>query len=235
MNKLMMFAGIAAVAGSIMTGCVSGGAAGEDKVAKWQAERTPVEVLKSKIEVKAVGAIVEALDVVPFGIYKSVADKTDKAAVQDRYRRIYLGYVSDVKAKEEAGMSREQAKKEVLDAVRAQENGTETIAKLNEYLAIAKETNFEAAAAWAKKIGEEIAAATQKFSQESPKALQQIVELAKKEGGMAAIKIPSQAKDDLAVIGDQLKDAGVALSLYKEMMDADKEASKLQADYPVEG
>ena len=51
MKKLMMIAGAVALAGMI-AGCATGGA-GEDKVAKWQKERTPVEVLKSKIEIKA--------------------------------------------------------------------------------------------------------------------------------------------------------------------------------------
>lgn len=234
MKKLAAFAGIVAIAGSLITGCASGGA-GEDKVAKWQAERTPVEVLKSKIEVKAAGAIVEALDVAPFAIYKAIADKVDKEAVLDRYRRIYLGYVSDVKAKEEAGMAREQARKEVLDAVLAQENGAQTVAKLKEYLAVANESNFDAAMAWVNKITEELAKASEKFAQEMPNAMQQLVEIGKKEGGMAVMKIPSQGKDDLAVIGAQLKDSGVGLALYAEMVKADSDAKKMQADYPVEG
>jgi hypothetical protein len=61
------------------------------------------------------------------------------------------------------------------------------------------------------------------------------MDIAKKEGGMALMKIPSQGKDDLAVIGAQLKDSGVGLALYVEMVNADKEAAKMQADYPVEG
>ena len=96
MKKLMMIAGAVALVG-MMSGCATG-KAGEDKVAAWQKERTPVEVLKSKIEVKAAGAVVEALDVAPYGIYKAIADKVDKAATMERYRRIYLGYVTDVKA-----------------------------------------------------------------------------------------------------------------------------------------
>ncbi len=234
MKQLMM--GACAIAlGGVLAGCATGGAAGSDKVAAWQKDRTPVEVLKSKIEVKAAGAIVEALDVAPFGIYKAVADKVDKAAVMERYRRIYLGYVGDVKALEEQGKSRDVARKEILDQVKAQPDGAETIAKLNEYLKLAKETNFEACLAWAQKMGEELAKASEKFSAEAPKALNQLVEIAKKEGGMAVMKIPSQGKDDLAVIGNQLKDAGAGLALYNEMVNADKEAAKMQADYPVEG
>ena len=150
MNKLMMVAGAVALAG-MMTGCATG-KAGEDKVANWQKERTPVEVLKSKIEVKAAGAVVEALDVAPYGIYKAIADKVDKAAVMERYRRIYLGYVADVQALEKQGKSRDAARKEVLDAVKAQADGAQTIAKLNEYLKTAKETNFEAITAWINQI-----------------------------------------------------------------------------------
>ena len=101
MKKLMMVAGVVALAG-MMSGCISG-KAGEDKVAAWQKDRTPVEVLKSKIEIKAAGAVVEALDVAPYGIYKAIADKVDKTATMERYRRIYLGYVADVKALEEQG------------------------------------------------------------------------------------------------------------------------------------
>ena len=233
MNKLMMVAGAVALAG-MMTGCATG-KAGEDKVANWQKERTPVEVLKSKIEVKAAGAVVEALDVAPYGIYKAIADKVDKAAVMERYRRIYLGYVADVQALEKQGKSRDAARKEVLDAVKAQADGAQTIAKLNEYLKTAKETNFEAVTAWINQITIELQKASEKFAQETPKALQQLVDIAKKEGGMAAVKIPSQGKDDLAVIGEQLADSGKGLALYVEMVNADKEAAKMQADYPVEG
>ena len=234
MKKLMMVAGAVALAGMI-AGCATSGAADEDKVAKWQKERTPVEVLKSKIEVKSAGAIVEALDITPFGIYKSIADKVDKAAVMDRYRKIYLGYVSDIKGLEEQGKSKEEARKQVYAALSAQENGADTIAKLNEYLKLSKETNFEVVQAFIAKISEELAAASQKFANESPNALNQIAEIAQKEGGMAAIKIPAQAKDDIAVVDDQLADAGKGLALYKEMMDADKDAAKMQAEYPVEG
>jgi hypothetical protein len=232
MKKLMMVAGVVALAGMI-SGCK--GPQFDDKVAAWQKERTPVEVLKSKIEVKAAGAVVEALDVAPYGIYKAIADKVDKAATMDRYRRIYLGYVADVKALEEQGKSREAARKEVLDAVKAQADGAQTIAKLNEYLKTAKETNFEAITAWINQITIELQKASEKFAQETPNALQQLMDIAKKEGGMALMKIPSQGKDDLAVIGAQLKDSGVGLALYVEMVNADKEAAKVQADYPVEG
>ncbi len=235
MKKLMaVLIGGAALAG-LVNGCATGGAAEEDKVANWQKERTPVEVLKSKIEIKAAGAVVEALDVVPFGLYKAIADKVDKEAVQERARRIYLGYVADVQELEKQGKPRAEAIKTVLDQVKAQPNGAETIAKLNEYLKVTKETNFEAILAWIQKFTEELQAAGQKFAQETPNALQQLVDIAKKEGGMAIMKIPSQGKDDLAVIGNQLKDAGLGLALYVEMVNADREAAKVQADYPVEG
>ena len=233
MKKLMIIAGAVALAG-LMAGCVSG-KAGEDKVAVWQKERTPVEVLKSKIEVKAAGAVVEALDVVPFGIYKSIADKVDKAAVMERYRRIYLGYVADVQALEQEGKSRDEARKTVLDAVKNQPDGAQTIARLNEYLKMAKETNFEAVFAWIQKMTEELQKASQKFAEESPKAIQQLVDIAQKEGGMAIMKIPSQGKDDIAVVGEQLADAGKGLAVYVEMVNADKKAAEMQADYPVEG
>lgn len=233
MKKLMMIAGAVALVG-MMSGCATG-KAGEDKVAAWQKERTPVEVLKSKIEVKAAGAVVEALDVAPYGIYKAIADKVDKAATMERYRRIYLGYVADVKALEEQGKSRDAASKEVIDAVKAQADGAQTIAKLNEYLKTAKETNFEAVTAWINQMTIELQKAGEKFAQETPNALQQLVDIAKKEGGMAVIKIPSQGKEDLAVIGEQLADSGKGLALYVEMVNADKEAAKMQADYPVEG
>ena len=228
-----MIAGAVALAGMV-SGCISG-KAGEDKVAAWQKDRTPVEVLKSKIEIKAAGAIVEALDVAPYGIYKAIADRVDKAATMDRYRRIYMGYVADVKALEEQGKSRDAAIKEVLDAVKAREDGAETIVKLNEYLKVAKETNFDEITAWINQIQIELQKAGEKFAQEMPNALQQLVDIAKKEGGMALMKIPSQGKDDLGVVGAQIKDSGVGLALYIEMVNADKEAAKVQADYPVEG
>lgn len=234
MKKLMaVLIGGAALAG-LVNGCATG-SAGEDKVANWQKERTPVEVLKSKIEIKAAGAVVEALDVVPFGLYKTIADKTDKAAVMDRYRKIYLGYVTSVQGLVEQGKSRDEAIKTVLGQVKAQENGAETIAKLNEYLKVTKETDFEVILAWIQKFTQELQAASQKFAQEAPNALQQLVDIAQKEGGMAIMKIPSQGKDDLAVIGGQLKDAGIGLALYVEMVNADMQAKKVQAEYPIEG
>ena len=233
MKKLMMVASAVAMAG-LMTGCATG-KTGEDKVASWQKERTPVAVLKSQIDVKAAGAVVEALDVAPFGIYKAIADKDDKAAVMDRYRKIYLGYVEDIKAREAQGVSKDEARKAVYAELAAMENGAETIAKLNEYLKVAKETDFEAVKAWIGQIAGELQAATQKFAEETPNAIQQLVEIAQKEGGMAVVKIPAQGKNDIAVVGDQLADAGKGLILYREMIDADKAAAEVQAEYPVEG
>lgn len=234
MKKIMMVAGAVALAGMI-AGCATTGAAEEDKVAKWQRERTPVEVLKSKISVKAAGAVVEALDVAPFGIYKAIADKVDKAAVMDRYRKIYLGYIGDIQALEQQGKSKEDARKEIYAALAAQENGAETIAKLNEYLKMAKETNFEAVSAWIAQITNELAEASQKFANETPNAINQLIEIAQQEGGLAVVKIPAQGKDDIAVVGQQLADAGIGLKLYVEMTNADKDAAAMQADYPVEG
>ena len=153
----------------------------------------------------------------------------------DRYRKIYLGYVGDIQALEAQGKSRDDARKEVYAALAAQENGADTIAKLNEYLKLTKETNFDAIMAWIQKMTEELQAAGEKFANETPKALQQLMDIAQKEGGMAVVKIPSQGKDDIAVIGEQLADAGKGLALYVEMVNADKEAAKMQADYPVEG
>ena len=233
MKKLMMIAGAIALVGMI-AGCASG-KAGEDKVAAWQKDRTPVKVLKSKIAVKAAAAVVEAADVAPFGIYKSIADKADKAAVMDRYRKIYLGYVNDIKALEQQGKSKAEARKQVYAALSAQEGGAEKIAKLKEYLKTSKETNFEAITAWITQVSAELQAATQKFSNETPNILNQLAEIAKKEGGMAVVTIPKQGKDDLAVISAQLADAAKGLALYVEMTNADKEAAKMQAEYPVEG
>ena len=233
MKKLMVIAGAVALAG-MMAGCATG-KAGEDKVAAWQKDRTPVEVLKSKIEIKAAGAVVEALDVAPFGIYKAIADKVDKAAVMDRYRRLYLSYIGEIDGLMQQGKSKDEAIKQARATLAAMENGAENIAKLKEYLKVSKETDFEAITAWIQKITEELQAAGQKFADETPKALQQLMDIAQKEGGMAVVKIPSQGKDDIAVVGNQLADAGKGLALYVEMVNADKDAAKMQAEYPVEG
>lgn len=237
-SLLGMVVGCALCAG-VLSGCATGGAAGEDKVAKWQSERTPVEVLKSKITVKAAAAAVEALDVAPFGIYKAVADKVDKKAVLERYRRIYLGYIGDVQGilndeTKNPKPSHKEACKMVLDQIRAQADGEQTIAKMKEYLKAAKESDFEAIEKWIQTVTRALDLAGQKFAAESPNVLQVVVDLAKKEGGMAAMKIPMQAKDDIAVVGNQLKDAGLGLALYVEMINADRQAAKMQADYPVE-
>ena len=130
MKKLMVIAGAVALAG-MMAGCATG-KAGEDKVAAWQKDRTPVEVLKSKIEVKAAGAVVEALDVAPFGIYKAIADAVDKEAVMDRYRRLYLSYIGEIDGLMQQGKSKDEAIKQARATLAAMENGAENIAKLIE-------------------------------------------------------------------------------------------------------
>lgn len=228
----MMVAGAVALVGMI-AGCATGGAdnnkvaaSQEDKavafkseVAKWQKERAPVEVLKSKISVKAAGAIVEALDVAPFGLYKPLAEKCDNAFDDYRYHIIISAYNNNVAELVKQGKSKEEAKKEAWAKIEAADRP-----KVKAYIAKAEKTNWQEVWAWCAKIGEELASATSKFAEESPKALNQLVEIAKKEGGMAAFKIPSQGKDDLSVIGDQLKDASKALVYYKQIM------SEIEAD-----
>ena len=224
MKKLMVIAGAVALAG-MMAGCATTGG-GEDKVsafkkevATWQKERTPVQVLKSKISVKAAGAIVEALDVAPFGLYKPLAEKCDFAFDDYRYHVILSAYNNDVAELVKQGKTKDDAKKEAWARIDKADRP-----KVKAYIAKAAKTNWQEVWAWCAKMGEEVAAATQKFAQESPNALNQIVEIAQKEGGMAAIKIPAQGKDDLAVIGGQLKDAGKALAYYKQIM------SEIEAD-----
>ena len=233
MNKLMMVAGAALVAVA-MTGCATG-KAGEDKVGNWQKERTPVEVLKSQIAVKAAGAVVEALDVAPFGIYKAIADKVDGAAAIDRSRRAYQMFRGSIDEAMEQGKSKEEAVKQANAELNAAPDSAKLKADIKAYLEQANKTDFEAIFAWIQKMTEELQKATQKFADETPKAIQQLVDIGKKEGGMAIMTIPSQGKDDLAVIGNQLKDAGVGLAIYVEMVNADKEAAKMQAEYPIEG
>ena len=233
MNKLMMVAGAALVAVA-MTGCATG-KAGEDKVGNWQKERTPVEVLKSKISIKAAGAVVEALDITPFGLYKAIADKVDGAAAIDRSRRSYQMYIGSIKEAMEQGKSKEEALTQANAELNAAPDSAKLKADIKAYLEQANKTDFEAIFAWIQKMTEELQKATQKFADETPKALQQLVDIGKKEGGMAIMTIPSQGKDDLAVIGNQLKDAGMGLAIYVEMVNADKEAAKMQAEYPIEG
>ena len=234
MNKLMIVAGAIALA-SIVSGCATTGGAGEDKVAAWQKSRTPVAVLESKIEVKAAGAIVEALDVAPFGIYKAIADKVDGMATIDRSRRAYQMYIGTIKELEEQGKTKEEAVNEANAQLNSVENSAQLKADIKAYLAEAEKTDFQACLDWVSKIGEELQLATQKFAEETPNALSQIIDIAKNEGGMAAIKIPSQAKDDLAVVSDQLADSVKGLAIYVEMVNADKEAAAMQAEYPIEG
>ena len=233
MNKLMMVAGAIAFAG-MMAGCATG-KAGEDKVGNWQKERTPVEVLKSKISIKAAGAVVEALDITPFGLSKAIADKVDGAAAIDRSRRSYQMYIGSITEAMEQGKSKEEAVKQANAELNAAPDSAKLKADIKAYLEQANKTDFEAIFAWIQKMTEELQKATQKFADETPKVLQQLVDIGKKEGGMAIMTIPSQGKDDLAVIGNQLKDAGVGLAIYVEMVNADKEAAKMQAEYPIEG
>ncbi|MGN1209470.1 MAG: hypothetical protein ACI4SV_04130, partial [Duodenibacillus sp.] len=175
------------------------------------------------------------LDVPVFGIYKAIADKVDEMAAIDRSRRSYQMYIGTIKELQEQGKSKADAIKEANAQLNAAENSAQLKADISTYLAATKKTNFEACAAWIQKMTEELQKASQKFANESPKALQQLMEIAQKEGGMALMKIPSQGKDDLAVIGAQLADAGKGLALYVEMVNADKEAAKMQAEYPIEG
>ena len=236
MNKLMIGAAMLALAGT-MVGCATGGA-GEDKIAAWQKERTPVEVLHSKIEIQAAGAIVEALDVDPFGIYKPIADKVDSMAVIDRCRRAYQMYVGTIKElmEGEQKLSKEDAIKEAnaqLDALA--EKDPQIKADIKAYLEETQKTNFDECIAWANAMFAEIQKASEKFANEAPNALQQLMDIAQREGGMAVVKIPSQGKDELAVIGAQLADSGKGIALYIEMVNADKEAAAMQAEYPIEG
>ena len=234
MNKLVMVAGAIALAG-IVSGCATTGAAGDDKVGAWQKSRTPVAVLESKIEVKAAGAIVEALDVAPFGIYKAIADKVDGMATMDRSRRAYQMYVGTIQELVEQGKTKEEALKEANAQLDSVENSAQLRADIKAYLAEAEKTDFQACLDWAAKIGEELQLATQKFTEEASNALSQIIEIAQNEGGMAALKIPAQAKDDLAVVGNQLADSVKGLAIYVELVNADKNAAAMQVEYPIEG
>jgi hypothetical protein len=132
-------------------------------------------------------------------------------------------------------MSKADAVKKANADLNALENAVQLKADIKAYLAQAEKTDFEACAQWIAKITEELQKASEKFAQEAPNALQQLMDIAQKEGGMALLKIPSQGKDDLAVIGAQLADSGKGLALYVEMVNADKEAAKMQAEYPIEG
>src|SRR5574344_854096 len=143
MKNILMAAGVVALAG-MMSGCMTSGAAGEDKVAAWQKDRTPVEVLKSKIAVKAAGAVVEALDVAPFGIYKAIADKVDGMAAIDRSRRSYQMYIGTIKELQKQGKSKEEAVKEANAQLDAAENSAQLKADIKAYLAEAQKTNFDA-------------------------------------------------------------------------------------------
>lgn len=236
MKKAMMIVGAVVLAGMI-TGCATGKAGGSEdqtsafkkEVATWQKDRTPVQVLKSKISVKAAGAIVEGLDVAPFGLYEPLAGKCDYAFDDYRYHDIYSGYVNDVKALEAQGKAKDAARKEAFGKLDA-----DSQAKVKAYIAKAEKTNWQEVWAWCAKMGDELAAATTKFAQESPKALSQITEIAQNEGGMAAVTIPVQGKKDLGVIDTQLKDAGKALAYYKQIMREIEADSKMATEYPAE-
>ena len=144
-------------------------------------------------------------------------------------------YIGSVKEAMEQGKSKEEALKQANAELNAAPDSAKLKADIKAYLEQANKTDFEAIFAWIQKMTEELQKATQKFADETPKALQQLVDIGKKEGGMAIMTIPSQGKDDLAVIGNQLKDAGMGLAIYVEMVNADKEAAKMQAEYPIEG
>lgn len=223
----MMVAGVIALAG-MMTGCMSGKAS-QDKIGDWQKSRTPVQVLESKIEIKAAGAIVEALDVAPFAIYKAIADKVDGMAALDRGRIPNRNYLEKIQEIIEQGKSKEEAEKEAIAFFTP-----EQINAINEYRNEVKQTNFDACNEWFQSIGEELRQAGEKFAQEMPNALNQLIGVAKQEGGMALMKIPSQGKDDLAVIGKQLKDCGVGLALYISLLNEDKDAAEMTPITPPE-
>lgn len=234
MNKLMMVVGAVALAG-MMVGCATGSKT-VDKIAVWQNERTPVAVLQSKIAIKAAGAVVEALDTAPYGIYKAIADKVDSMAAMNRDRQAWLMYKGTVDDLVENGKkTKEEAIKIANEELNKAENSAALKAQIKGYLAEANKTDFDAITAWVQDITQQLQAAGQKFAEETPKALQQLMDIAQKEGGMAIIKIPSQGKDDLAVIGEQLADAGKGLALYVEMVNAMKEDAKIGPEYPIEG
>ncbi len=229
MKKLMVIAGAVALAG-MMVGCASNKAAKEgksekaqkehvDKLTKeikdWQKKRTPVAVLKSKIEVKAVGAMVEALDTVPFSLYKPMAEKCDFAFSDWKYHVILATYLGDVEGYMKQGKSKAEAQKLAQAGI-----SPEDWAKTKEYIAKAQKTNWDEIWAWCAKFSEELAAATQKFATESVNAPNQALEILKRDGvgGMALMTVPKQVKGDLDVIGGQLKNTEKAFGFYRQIM-----------------
>ena len=236
MKKLMVIAGVVALAG-MMVGCASNKAAKEgkpkmtaeeqeeaqkkhvdkltNKIKDWQKKRTPVVVLKSKIEVKAVGAMLEALDTVPFSLYKPMAEKCDFAFNDWKYHVILATYLGDVEGYMAQGKSKAEAQKLAKAGI-----SPEDWAKTKEYIAKAQKTDWDEFKAWCAKFGEDLAAATAKFATESVNAPKQALEILKREGvsGMALMTIPKQVNSDLEVIGGQLKNTEKAFGYYRQIM-----------------
>ena len=234
MNKLMMAVGAVALAG-MMSGCVTGGTAGEDKVAVWQKERAPVEY-QMTFKLTSVCAEVSELLKLPAALYPAVAHQVDLYAEIDRSRRTYIAFVNDVKAKEEGGMSRADAIAEVTKEVKNQADGEQLMADVKKYLDCQKSRLPQLVADLAKATADAAKAAAvladiQKHSQDIIARFQ--AEVSKDPFGLASDM--SCLKDDIGVITAQAQDMVNGIGLLIEMIKADKDAAEMQADYPVEG
>ena len=231
MNKLMMVAGAAMVAG-VMAGCTTTGGASKDVVGEWQKERCSCELVQPTVTHPAAKAGVVALAPVASGLYKTTCDYVDKVAATDRGRRIYIGYVNDVKAKVEAGKSKADAEAEVRAAITPEQKKL-----VDEYLAAVKTSNFDVLLAAGQKLLADIADATLKVTNEGVKLADSLAKDKKlSENVFALAAETSKLTGDLDKIKDQLVDAGVGAKLYVQLVTDDQKAAKeYMADYPIEG
>lgn len=132
MNKIMMLAAFAAGV-AFASGCSTTGGASKDVVGEWQKERCSSELVQPTVTHPVAKSGVIALAPVASGLYKTTCDYVDKVAATDRGRRIYIGYVNDIKAKVEAGKSKADAEAEVRAAITPEQKKL-----VDEYLAAVK-------------------------------------------------------------------------------------------------
>lgn len=231
MNKIMMLAAVAAGV-AFASGCSTTGGASKDVVGEWQKERCSCELVQPTVTHPVAKSGVIALAPVASGLYKTTCDYVDKVAATDRGRRIYIGYVNDIKAKVEAGKSKADAEAEVRAAITPEQKKL-----VDEYLAAVKTSNFDVLLAAGQKLLADVADATLKVTNEGVKLADALSKDKQLSGNVFALAAEtSKLTGDLNKIKNQLADAGAGAKLYVQLVTDDQKAAKeYMADYPIEG
>lgn len=236
MKKRFGFGYALVLACCLVSGCAStkgGGRKDRDAVREWQQSRVSAEPVRVTAAVPVVQSGITALAPVPAGIYGAVIPVVDRAAALDRGRRLYIGFVNDVKAGEAAGMARSEAVRQVRDALLGQPGGKEKWERIAEYAAALETSNLDIAKQTYAKLTKDVSDALLLVSGQMTELLGRLSR--EEEIGLAEIAIQScRLKDDFGRMKAQLDDANTGLAIYRELIRSDEAAKGYLKDYPVE-